>query len=136
MPRHKLKPNFDPKATMQEMIAAVAAYYGEPYDDRYDDIRNRKSLRATAEHFNITVLKVRKMLITAEMYSIAQSRQVQKLYSEGKTVPEIMEILKLSRASVQSYLPYSKTVYNLDERSVGADRIARWREKHKKTSES
>jgi len=75
-------------------------------------------------------------MITAGMYSIAQSRQVQKLNSVGKTVPEIMEIMKLSRASVQSYLPYSKTVYNLDERSVGADRIARWREKHKKISES
>ena len=68
---------------MQEMIDAVAAYYGEPYDDRYDDIGDRVSLRAMAEHFNITILKVWKMLITAEMYSITQSRQVQKLYSKG-----------------------------------------------------
>jgi len=63
MPRHKLKPNFDSKATMREMITAMATYYGEPYYDRYDDIRDRISLRATAEHFNITILKVRKMLI-------------------------------------------------------------------------
>jgi len=41
----------------------MATYYGEPYYDRYDDIRDRISLRATAEHFNITILKVRKMLI-------------------------------------------------------------------------
>lgn len=120
---------------MREQIDAVSDFFGEPYDDREDRREDQPSLRVTAEHFRLSILKTRKILITAGKYSVAQSRLVQKLYGEGKTVPEIMALTELSRASVHSYLPYEKTVYNMKERSVGADRIARWRKRHREQKE-
>ena len=74
-------------------------------------------------------MKARKILITAKYYSIEQSRLVNELYEQNMSVFEIMQQTGLSRASVQSYLPYSKTIYNLEQKSVGADRQERWRKK-------
>jgi len=122
MGRHRKKPNFDSSTALQEQIAAVAAYFGEPYDDRLPVDKDHVTLRDVAETFEITILKARKMLITAGVYSTRLSRQVQELSSEGKSQLEIMNITRLSRASVQSYLPYSRVIYNMPERSVDADR--------------
>ena len=118
MGRHRKKPNFDSSTALQEQIEAVAAYFGEPYDDRLPVDKDHVTLRDVAETFEITILKARKMLITAGVYSTRLSRQVQELSSEGKSQLEIMNITRLSRASVQSYLPYSRVIYNMPERSV------------------
>ncbi len=131
MPRHKLKPNLNLSEDMEELIQSVSAFFGEPYDDRLNCSYDHISLRQVAKEFNITVLKARKILITADCYSISQSRLVNKLYDDGFDIPEIVQKTGLSRASVQSYLPYSKTIYNMKQKSVGADRIQRWREKNK-----
>ena len=40
-----------------------------------------------------------------------------------------MDRTNLSRASVNSYLPYEKTIYNLDTKSTNADRQDRYRER-------
>ena len=37
--------------------------------------------------------------------------------------------LGLSTALISMYLPYGKTVYDLEEKSGNARRVARWREK-------
>lgn len=89
------------------------------------------SLRQVAKEFNITVFKARKILITANHYSIEQSRTVNKLYNNGYSVEEIMGSTGLSRSSVQSYLPYKKSIYKLENKSVGADRMERWRQKQR-----
>ena len=122
MGRHKKKPNYDSAVTLQEQIKALAAYYGEPYDDRLPVDKDHVTLRDVAETFDITILKARKMLITARVYSTRLSRKVQELTTAGKKQAEIMNITHLSRASVQSYLPYSRVIYNMPERSVDADR--------------
>lgn len=49
----------------------------------------------------------------------------------GNTVEEIMSTLELSRASVNSYLPYTKIVYKMKESSVSADREKLYRERKK-----
>lgn len=98
---------------MQKQIAEIAEYYGEPYDDRLPVDKNQVKLRDVAGYFDITILKTRKMLITAGVYSTRISRQVQELVTAGKSQQEIMKITHLSRASVQSYLPYSKVIYNI-----------------------
>lgn len=102
MGRHRKKPYFDSSTALQEQIATVAAYFGEPYDDRLPVDKDHVTLRDVAETFEITILKARKMLITAGVYSTRLSRQVQELSSEGKPQLEIMNITRLSRASVQS----------------------------------
>ena len=42
--------------------------------------------------------------------------------SQGKKIPEIMKLTGLSRASVHSYLPYTKGIYNAAEISLNAER--------------
>ncbi|MDT3844124.1 MAG: hypothetical protein LIV11_06080 [Bacillota bacterium] len=67
-------------------------------------------------------LKIRKLLITTGVYSNEISDQVQKLFSEGRTV-EIQQITGLSRSSVNGYLPYTKVVYKPEKLSANAERI-------------
>lgn len=127
MARHRLKPELNIEEDVANLIERVAKYYGEPYDDRHGCDYAHVSLRQVAKEFNITVLKARKILITANRYSIKQSREVIGLYEQGESIDRIMSATGLSRSSVISYLPYQKTIYNMEKKSVGADRIERWR---------
>jgi hypothetical protein len=77
----------------------------------------------------MTRLKVRKLLITAGVYSSDISEEVNRLKAEKKTVQEIMEITGLGRSSVYSYLPYSRTAYNVEELSLDAERCRKYRER-------
>ena len=126
MSRPKKKPNYNPHQIMQEFMDAIADAFGF-YDDRDDD--TAPGLNAVAAEFGITSLKTRKLLITAGVYSTALSRQIAKLYSNGAKIEQMMKITELSRASVHSYLPYTKIPYNLAELSVNAERIRLYRER-------
>ena len=126
MPRLKKKPNYNPHQIMQEVMDAIADAFGS-YDDRDDD--TAPGLNAVAAEFGITALKARKLLITAGVYSTALSRRIAKLYSNGAKIEQMMKITELSRASVHSYLPYTKIPYNLAELSVNAERIRLYRER-------
>ena len=117
---------------MKEFMAAVADAFGS-YDDREDTIF--PGLNAVAVEFGITALKARKLLITAGVYSTALSRQVMELHAGGVEISRIMKITGLSRASVHSYLPYTKIPYKLDELSANAERIRLYRERKKKCEE-
>ena len=88
-----------------------------------------------AAEFGITALKARKLLITAGVYSTALSRQIAELRSEEMKLEQIMSATGLSRASVHSYLPYTKIPYNLAELSVNAERIRLYRERKQKCAE-
>ena len=132
MSRPKKKPNYNPDQVMQEFMAAVADAFGS-YDDREDT--TFPGLNVVAAEFGITALKARKLLITAGVYSTALSRQVAEFHASGVEISRIMKITGLSRASVHSYLPYSKIPYNLDELSANAERIRLYRERKKKCEE-
>lgn len=132
MSRPKKKPNYNPDQVMQDFMAAVADAFGS-YDDREDKIF--PGLNAVAAEFSITALKARKLLLTAGVYSTALSRQVMGLNVDGVEISRIMKITGLSRASVHSYLPYTKIPYKLDELSANAERIRLYRERKKKCEE-
>lgn len=132
MTRPKKKPNYNPHQIMQEFMDAIADAFGS-YDDRDDD--TAPGLNAVAAEFGITSLKARKLLITAGVYSTALSRQIAELHSDGAKIEQIMKITGLSRASVHSYLPYTKIPYNLAELSVNADRIRLYRERKRRCEE-
>ena len=124
MVRTKKKPEYNVENSMKELLQEVT--------DCYISCANRKdntSLRQIADEFDFTHLKARKLLITAGVYHTDISDEVNRLKEAGKTVPQIMEITGLSRASVHSYLPYTKTVYNADELSLNAERIRKYRER-------
>lgn len=132
MSRPKKKPNYNPDQVMQEFMAAVADAFGS-YDDRED--KTFPGLNAVAAEFEITALKARKLLITSGVYSTALSRQITELHVGGVEISQIMKITGLSRASVHSYLPYTKIPYKLDELSANAKRIRLYRERKKKCDE-
>lgn len=81
MPMPKRKPNYSSTTTMQELLDAVCAFYGDPVDDRKEEDLDHVSLHDVADQFNITVMKARKLLITGRLYSTALSRKVQELHA-------------------------------------------------------
>lgn len=133
MPRPKKNPNYNPDKVMQDFMAAVVDAFGS-YDDREQNA-GLPGLNVVAAEFGITALKVRKLLITAGVYSTYTSRLILQLHTEGSKMDQIMTITGLSRASVHSYLPYTKIPYKLDELSANAERIRLYRERKRKCEE-
>ncbi len=76
----------------------------------------------------LSTAKIRKILITGGLWSTERSREVAELYEQYGSVGRVAEELGLSAGLVATYLPYQKTVYDLEEKSGNARRIARWRE--------
>ena len=54
-----------------------------------------------------------------------------ELFEQYGSVKRVAEELGLSPGLVITYLPYQKTVYDLEEKSGNAKRIDRWRERHR-----
>lgn len=67
------------------------------------------------------------MLITADVFTSDICTEINDLYQSGKKIPEIMKLTGLSRASVHSYLPYTKGLYNAAELSLNAERCRAYR---------
>ena len=122
MSRSKKK-NANPQQSMDELLKRATDLFAVPYDDR-DGQRDDAlpSLRSVAEQMDTTILRVRKLLITAEFYSTAVSRTVQQLIAGGNSIEDVMNQTGLKRASVYSYLPYAGLAFNLDQTTVNADR--------------
>ena len=120
--RPKKKPDYDAEAVLDALIETVIESYNSP-----DDEQEHKPIKLVAEEFGITPLKVRKLLITGEVYKTPISEQVRSLRHAGKTIQQIQEAIGLSRASVHSYLPYSKGIYKANEISTDAERVRLYR---------
>ncbi len=118
MPKQKKKPNYDPNSVMAELMDTVVSCY---------NVKPRPSLQVISDELDLNPIKVRKILITAGVYESGIADEVLSLYREKKTVAEIMAATGLSKASVNSYLPYTKVVYKADEISVTAERIRLYR---------
>lgn len=129
MSRKLKKPDYDSEKIMKEYMDALVDAFGTPYDDRDVFEQDHVSLNEVAAEFGITAMKARKLLITAGVYSTETSREIQSLYASGKKIPEIQSILGLSRASVHSYLPYTKGSYNMTELSTNAERTKLYRKR-------
>ena len=126
--RKKLKPEYDAgKNLKKQMESAVALYDSE------------MSLQAIADVLNLNPIKVRKLLITAGVYESNAAKKVKNTFEEYRktqdyktSILSTANTLKLSKASVTSYLPYKKGVYfpntaDKEKISVGAERQLRYR---------
>ena len=82
--------------------------------------------------FYISLLKLRKLLITADVFTSDICTEINDLYQSGKKIPEIMKLTGLSRASVHSYLPYTKGIYNAAEISLNAERCRTYKNRQEK----
>ncbi len=126
--RPRRKPDYDAENIRSQLIETIADSYLNPAagEEASEDPEHRQ-LKLIAEEFSMTRLKVRKLLITAGVYETPISREVNQLHQQGKTIIEIQEATGLKRASVHSYLPYTKAIYKLEDASVTAERIRKFR---------
>ena len=126
--RKKLKPEYDAGKNLKEqMDNAVVLYDSE------------LSLQAIGEELGLNPIKVRKLLITADVYESEVAEKVRDTFEEYRETQNYKEAifstanaLQISKASVTSYLPYKKGVYfpsTADKKkiSVGAERQRRYR---------
>lgn len=102
--RLKKKPQYNPELQFNDFLEELSNAYEET-----------SSLRILATELNISPLKLRKLLITADVFTSDICTEINALYQSGKKIPEIMKLTGLSRASVHSYLPYTKGLYNAAE---------------------
>lgn len=128
--RHPLKPLHDASSILREQMTAVLCEYEICADGRHP------SLQTIANKLNLTPVKVRKLLITADRVNERFSRYLADGLDRSQAIIAVMSDLQLSRASVLSYMPYSKVVYFLastepEKISVGAERIRRMWERKK-----
>ena len=121
----------NPDESMHQLMERAVSLFEEPYDDRDGREDDLPSVRSVAEEMDTTILRVRKLLITADFYSTEMSRRVQELAEQGYSMKEIMEETELGRASVYSYLPYQGLAFNLDQSTVNADRLKLFRRRKK-----
>ena len=120
---------------MEKLLEQAVSLFQEPYDDRDERDVDLPSLRSVADELNTTILRARKLLITAEYFSTDMSRTVQELTEEGLPIAEIMEATGLKKASINSYLPYKNLAFNLDQTTVNADRHKLFRRRVKAVEE-
>ena len=63
------KKNSNPAHSMEVLLNRAVEAYVEPYDDRDERDKSLPSLRSVADQLKTTILRTRKLLITAEYYS-------------------------------------------------------------------
>ena len=125
--RKKLKPEYDAGENLKEQMDAAVALYEEDC-----------SLQSIADALALNPIKVRKLLITAGVYESEVAEKVKNTFEEYRetqdyktSILSTANTLKLSKASVTSYLPYQKGVYfpstEKEKISVGAERQRRYR---------
>ena len=118
----------------REYVDYICGLYGDSYDDRKEDSKlhgkdwlpgervNHKSLEGfrkqlkNSHDISLSTAKIRKILITGGRWSTERSREIQKKYTELKSVPLVAESLGLSALVVMN-LPYEKVVYDLEDKS-------------------
>ena len=134
MARPRKKPDYDPRRIMDGMLDTVI----EIYENTLLTIDEKVEIKMIADELEIAPHKARKLLITAglrdgkDYYANPTGVKVLSLYQQGKSINEIMQIMKLNRTSVCCYLPYSKGLYNAKELSLEAERIRRYRDRQKR----
>ena len=125
--RKPLNPNFDSNKNLEVLMNNVVELY-----------KQNNSLQSIADTLNLNPIKVRKLLITANVYESDKAKKVNETFNhylkdhDYKTAKLLTaSLLKLSKASVTSYLPYKKGIYftdeSMDKISVNAKRQKRYR---------
>ena len=123
-----MKPEYDAGKNLKEQMESAVALYD-----------SEMSLQAIGDELGLNSIKIRKLLITAGIYESDVAKMVQCTFNNYKETQSYKDAvlstassLKLSKASVTSYLPYEKGVYfsketPVEKISVGAERQRRYR---------
>ena len=133
--RPKKKPNVNTKKEKEDMVKRACELIVEPYDDRVERDVTLPTMNEVAREMDITIIKLKRLLISGGFYSSATSRAVQKMFKDRKSIEQVCEALNIRPATVYANLPYSKGLYNLPEPSLYSDQSVRYR-KRKRTVEA
>ena len=126
--RKPSKPEYSAEWNLTQQMDAATTLYKENH-----------SLQSIADALSLNPIKVRKLLITAGVYESDIAKMVQRTFDNSResqsytdAILSTASALKLSKASVTSYLPYEKGVYfpkeaPVEKISVGAERQRRYR---------
>lgn len=139
-----------------DYISYICSLYNDQYDDRIEDSKpSGEDWRpgTTAKHKSLTAFqkeleesgiklstsKLKKILITGGLWTTERSREIRELYThytaEGmdaaSAVKAIADELETSVVTVNTNLPYTSVVYNLENKSQNARRCERYKERHK-----
>lgn len=115
----------DPDGAMEELIKKAVDLAQAPFTPERNT--SLPSLRSVATELGTTVIRARKLLITADYFTSPTASAVQKMIAEGKSVDEICASFHLKPSAVYGYLPYEVRPYNLPETTANADRHKRYR---------
>lgn len=97
--------------------------------------RHGASLETISREVGVGEQKVRKILISLGLWNSPLSLRIAELYGSGNTPREIATLLKLSNATVNGYLPYSRGPNLSESPSANALRIRRCRERKRLAAE-
>ena len=106
------KKDYDLETLMRELIDTAAEIY-----------REKGEIKATALELDLPPGKVKKLLITGNVLSYPETKQIQDLLRQGKTMVEIQHVMSLSYSTLHTYLPYTKVIYKMSEISQNAERV-------------
>jgi hypothetical protein len=142
------KPDYNSGKMMSDLQdTVVQLYVGRTQSGELSANGAHPSLRRIAEelaaqysangeiNYGISPIKIRKILITAGVYECDNEnyKLVTSLHRKGFTSKQIRNMTGLPMATVNSYLPYARTAYRMDEtggeRSVAAEREDRYRKR-------
>lgn len=104
------------------------------YEKVIGEFKNKLSVKEIASKLQISIVKVRRILITEGLWSSRSSDEIGKLYKQNYSVKEIAEALHMTEKNVQAYLPYSKGVYGLDDKSESATWSDDFRKRNKRAA--
>lgn len=127
--RPKKKPNVDTAKEVETMVKEACKRMKEPFDDRIPRSADLPSMNSVAEEMCLTIIKLKRLLITGNYYSSTTSRAVQERVANGMPMDQICSELNIRPASFYANIPYSKGAYNLEEPSLFADQSVRYRER-------
>ena len=120
------KPKYEnPEEVISTFFAAVSDSYNSPLAENEQGRGGKKKQELLAEEFEISRIKVRKILITTG--DITPPAAITSLCSSGLKIDEIAQKLNMSKSTVNSWVGYTKGVYKLSEVSAAADRTAIYR---------
>lgn len=114
MARPRKEPERDISVIMKSIMTPLVSSYLNSSGER--DANGHAKVGDLCSEYNLSNLKVRKLLVTAGVYqspsltfvngkSIDAAVEVMKLYREGKSPEKIVSELGLSRSTVNSLIP-------------------------------
>ena len=124
--RPKKKPEYNKEENVNELLSQAVTLFGVPFDDREARPPDAPTIAFVAEKMNTSRMRVRKLLITAGVFSTALSRQIWDMHQDGATLLEICEKTGLAKSAVKSYLPYLKGIYKLKDPTLNAEQCQLW----------